>query len=79
MVNDFKPIKYPLLNDNVISERFIVHINFELYTSFFSKYHFVVIWQIVSSIPTKLITKSAKKNKTKKNSRKAIDLIFAFD
>ena len=78
MVNDFKPIKYPLLNDNVISERFIVHINFELYTSFFSKYHFVVIWQIVSSIPTKLITKSAKK-KTKKTSRKAIDLIFAFD
>ena len=78
MVNDFKPIKYPLLNDNVISERFIVHINFELYTSFFSKYHFVVIWQIVSSIPTKLITKSEKK-KTKKTSRKAIDLIFAFD
>ena len=65
MVNDFKPIKYPLLNDNVISERFIVHINFELYTSFFSKYHFVVIWQIVSSIPTKLITKSAKKKQKK--------------
>ena len=65
MVNDFKPIKYPLLNDNVISERFIVHINFELYTSFFSNYHFVVIWQIVSSIPTKLITKSAKKKQKK--------------
>ena len=72
MVNDFKPIKYPLLNDNVISERFIVHINFELYTSFFSKYHFVVIWQIVSSIPTKLITKSAKKKNKKKTQEKPL-------
>ena len=38
----FKLIKYPLLN-NVISQKFIVHINFKLHTSFFSNYHFVTI------------------------------------
>ena len=32
----FKPNKYPLLNNNVISQRFIVHINFKLHTSFIS-------------------------------------------
>ena len=39
----FKPIKYPLLNNNVISQRFIVHINFKIHTSFFFSYHFVTI------------------------------------
>ena len=32
----FKPNKYPMLNNNVISQRFIVHINFKSHTSFFS-------------------------------------------
>ena len=32
----FNPNKYPLLNNNVISQRFIVHINFKLHTSFIS-------------------------------------------
>ena len=48
IVTYFKPIKYPLLNNNVISQRFIVHINFKFHTSFFSNYHFVMILQIVS-------------------------------
>ena len=43
IVSYFKPIKYPLLNSNVISQKFIVHINFKLHTSFFSNYHFVTI------------------------------------
>ena len=38
----FKPIKYPLLN-NEISQRFIVHINFKIHTRFFSSYYFVTI------------------------------------
>ena len=38
IVSYFKPIKYPLLNNNVISQKFIVHINFNLHTSFFSNY-----------------------------------------
>ena len=37
----FKPIKYPLLNNNMIAQRFIVYINFKIHTSFFSSYHFV--------------------------------------
>ena len=49
IVSHFKPIKYPLLNTNVILQRFIVHINFKLHTTFFSNYHFVTILQIVSS------------------------------
>ena len=36
MQSYFKPNKYPLLNNNVISQRFIVHINFKLHTSFIS-------------------------------------------
>ena len=32
----FKPNNYPLLNNNMISQRFIVHINFKLHTSFIS-------------------------------------------
>ena len=43
IVNYFKPIKYPQLNNNVILQRFIVHNNFNLHNSFFSKYHFVTI------------------------------------
>ena len=43
IVSYFKPIKYPLLNNNLISQKFIVHINFKLHTSFFSNYRFVTI------------------------------------
>ena len=43
IVSYFKPIKYPLLNNNLISQKFIVHINFKLHTSFFCNYHFVMI------------------------------------
>ena len=43
IVNYFKPIKCPLLNNNVISQKFIVDISFKLHTSFFSNYHFVTI------------------------------------
>ena len=32
----FKPNKYPMFNNNVISQRFIVHINFKSHSSFFS-------------------------------------------
>ena len=49
IVSYFEPTKYPLMNDNMISQRFIVHINSKLYASFFSNYHFVMILQIVSS------------------------------
>ena len=45
----FKPIKYPLFNNNVISKKFIVHINFKLHTTFFCNYYFVTIQQIISS------------------------------
>ena len=43
IVSYFKPIKYPLLNNNVISQRFTVHINFKLHTSLLSSYYFVMI------------------------------------
>ena len=43
IVSYFKPIKYPLLNNNMISQKFRVHINFKLHTSFFSNYRFVTI------------------------------------
>ena len=43
IVSYFKPIKYPLLNNNLISQKFIVHINFKLHASFFSNYHFITI------------------------------------
>ena len=49
----FKPIKYPLFNNNMILQRFIIHINFKLYTSFFSNYHFVKIyrcWRYLCSV-----------------------------
>ena len=48
IVSYFKPIKYSLLNNNVISQKFIVHIKFKLHTSIFSNHHFVTIYQIVS-------------------------------
>ena len=45
LVSYFKALKCPLLNDNIISQRFIVHINFKLHTSFHSNYHSVAIYQ----------------------------------
>ena len=45
IVSYFRAIKNPLLNNNMISQRFIVHINFKLHTSFFSNYHFVTVYQ----------------------------------
>ena len=45
IVSYFWAIKNPLLNNNMISQRFIVHINFKLHTSFFSNYHFVTVYQ----------------------------------
>ena len=49
IVTYFKPTKYHLLNNNVIWHWFIVHIYFKLHTSFLCDYHFVTIYQIVSS------------------------------
>ena len=49
IVSYFKPTKYHLLNDKVISHRFVVHIYFKLHTSFLCNYHFITIYQIVSS------------------------------
>ena len=36
IVSYFKLFKYSLMNSNVISQSFIIHINFKLHTSFFS-------------------------------------------
>ena len=49
IVSYFKPTKYHLLNDKVISHGFIVHIYFKLHTSFVCNYHFITTYQIVSS------------------------------
>ena len=49
IVSYFKPTKYHLLNNKVISHRFILHIYFELHSGFLCNYHFVTIYQIASS------------------------------
>ena len=47
-VSSFKPTKYHLLNNKMISHKFVVHSYFKLHTSFFWNYHFVTIYQIAS-------------------------------
>ena len=49
IVSYFRPTKYHLLNNKVISHRFIGYIYFKLHTSFLRNYHSVTIYQIVSS------------------------------
>ena len=49
LVSYIKPTKYHLLKSKVISHTFIVHIYFRLHPSFLCNYHYVRIYQIVSS------------------------------
>ena len=64
MVRYFKPIKCLLLNNNVIPQRFIVHINLRLHVNDTMFGFYVFSWQVMVApeVPSHLVAATAEIN-----------------